>query len=253
MRIFAMSDLHVDHDDNARWVRGLSRSEYRDDVLIVAGDLTHRPELLAWCLDELAARAARVLFVPGNHDLWLLGDDRAADSFEKFAALEALVARSGASMQPFVRNGTHIIPLLGWYDFSFGPPGDTLARTWMDFRACRWPAGYGADEVSAHFDRMNAHLRAPAGARVITFSHFMPRIDLIPLYVPPKFRTLDPVLGSVRLERQLRRLGSSLHVFGHSHINRSVRIDGVHYVNNALGYPGEGRITARRMLCVGEV
>jgi hypothetical protein len=42
-------------------------------------------------------------------------------------------------------------------------------------------------------------------------------------------------------------------VYGHSHINRSVRIDGVDYVNNAFGYPGEERIAARRLLCIDEI
>lgn len=59
---------------------------------------------------------------------------------------------------------------------------------------------------------------------------------------------LDPVLGSTRLEEQLRRLAPDIHVYGHSHINRNVRIDGIRYINNALGYPQESAIAARRLI-----
>ena len=63
-------------------------------------------------------------------------------------------------------------------------------------------------------------------------------------------RHLDPVLGSTGIDRQLRQLGATLHVYGHSHINRRVAIDGVTYVNNAFGYPQEGMIAARRLIAL---
>lgn len=44
-----------------------------------------------------------------------------------------------------------------------------------------------------------------------------------------------------------------MHVYGHSHINRRARIDGVTYINNAFGYPGEGGISAKQLLCIDEI
>ena len=41
MRIFAISDLHVDYAENRRWVTQLSTWEYQQDVLICAGDVAH--------------------------------------------------------------------------------------------------------------------------------------------------------------------------------------------------------------------
>ena len=118
----------------------------------------------------------------------------------------------------------------------------------MDFRACRWPAGYGPERVAGHFLAMNPENPPQSARRVVTFSHFLPRIDLIPFYVPRAMRSLDAVMGSTGIERQLRRLGSVMHVYGHSHINRWVTIDGVTYVNNAFGYPQESAIAARRLV-----
>jgi Icc-related predicted phosphoesterase len=123
----------------------------------------------------------------------------------------------------------------------------------MDYHACRWPDDWGPEDAALHFTRLNRRVAARVASRTITFSHFLPRLDLVPAFVPRKHRLLDPVLGSTRLERQLRQLNSSIHVYGHSHINRSVHIDGVTYVNNAFGYPGEERISSRRLLCIDEI
>ena len=103
MRIFALSDIHVDYDANAQWVGNLSRHEYHDDLLILAGDITHRLDLLGWCVSALSVRFKQVLFVPGNHDLWVVGEERAKTSLQKFVDVQATIEDSGASMPTLTR------------------------------------------------------------------------------------------------------------------------------------------------------
>jgi predicted phosphodiesterase len=252
-RVFALSDIHVDFDVNVQWLRNLSSLDYRDDILILAGDVTHKLTELAATLGALATRFAQVLFVPGNHELWVLGEAPERTSLQKFTDVVAVATENGVSMRPYWRDRVLIAPLLGWYDYSFGQPSDDLYSMWTDYHACRWPAGFQPEDVAAYFTRMNREISPDGATKVITFSHFLPRIDLIPSYVSSRARLLDPVLGSTRLERQLRGLGASIHVYGHSHINRRVCFDGVTYINNALGYPGEERITNRQLLCIEEL
>lgn len=252
-RVFAVSDIHVDYDVNFQWVRRLSKADYRDDILILAGDVTHKLGELASCLNEFATRFASVLFVPGNHDVWVLGEAPERTSLQKFAEVMAVVERNGASMQPYRRGDVLIAPMLSWYDYSFGEPSPDLYNMWMDFHACRWPAQLGPGDVASYFMDQNQRISTRGASKIITFSHFLPRIDLIPAHVSSRHRLLDPVLGSERLDRQLRQLGSCIHVYGHSHINRRIGIDGVTYINNAFGYPGEERITTRQLLCIDEL
>ena len=40
MRVLAVSDIHVDYEENLAWVRSLSSGVYRRDVLLVAGDVS---------------------------------------------------------------------------------------------------------------------------------------------------------------------------------------------------------------------
>ncbi len=255
MRVFALSDIHVDYDANAKWVEQLSRADYRDDLLILAGDVTDRLSLLGWCLDAFAQRFRKVLFVPGNHDVWVIRDEGVKHSLQKFEEVRTTVEASGASMRTHREPGLTIQPLLGWYDYSFGEPGEELRAMWMDFRACRWPENYGPEEIAAHFDARNrmdiVGERDPLDT-VITFSHFLPRIDLMPWYISGHNRLLYPILGSDRIETQLRRWRPDIHVYGHSHVNRDVTIDDVRYVNNAFGYPGETWIASKRLVCIHE-
>jgi predicted phosphodiesterase len=252
MRVFALSDIHVDYVANKEWIVNISASDYRDDILILAGDVCHSISLLSWSLNTLAARFARVLYVPGNHDLWVFQDNSSATSLDKFHKIRHVVEDCGVSMQAFHCNRLSIVPLLGWYDYSFGEPTQELLEGWMDYRACRWPADLSPGDITEYFLLLNDGLLNITNETVISFSHFLPRIDLMPSYIPENRRMIYPVLGSSSLEAQIRRLKPEMHIYGHSHFNRNVTFDHVRYVNNAFGYPQEVSIAAKRLMCVYE-
>ena len=247
-RIFALSDIHTDFPENAEWLSQLSQQDYRDDVLILAGDVADSLRILTRSLSTLVTKFHKVLFVPGNHDLWVIRDGSLITSFDKFEQVRIAAREAGASMETYSFDGLRIVPLLGWYDYSFGQPETRLLNAWMDYAACRWPEGFEPQHVAAYFARLNVITEPAPGEVTISFSHFLPRIDVMPPYVPEQKRFLYPVLGSAALDHQVRALKSTMHVYGHSHINRRIEIDGVTYVNNAFGYPQETRIAAKQML-----
>jgi Icc-related predicted phosphoesterase len=127
-----------------------------------------------------------------------------------------------------------------------------LSARWADFRACRWPDDLDPAAITAWFLTHNEAALDTVNETIISFSHFLPRIDVMPVYIPAERRMLYPVLGSARIEEQVRRLEPDIHVYGHSHVNRRVRLQGIDYVNNALGYPQETRIAARELVCIHE-
>jgi len=249
MRVFAISDLHLDYAANREWLQQLPRHEYNDDVLILAGDVSDRLTLLEDAFNALTERFAAVLFVPGNHDLWV-NRESLQHSFEKLDAVLAATRTHGVRTDIYRRGELAIVPLLGWYDYSFGAADDYLKAAWADYRNCRWP-GHDETSLTQFFTAQNPTPSSSVlhGARqVVTFSHFLPRIDLMPQRIPDKHRKIYPVLGTSVLESQLRALGSSVHVYGHSHVNRRVTIDGVTYINNAFGYPSEAHFTGRQLV-----
>ncbi|MEO0420997.1 MAG: metallophosphoesterase [Pseudomonadota bacterium] len=255
MRVFAISDVHVDYPGNAEWVDGLSTLDYVDDLLILAGDVSDVPARLGETFAAVTRRFRAVHYVPGNHDLWVRRCGH-RNSLEKFESVLRIAREHGVHHTPCQYPGLVVVPLFGWYDDSFGAPSTILKRQWMDFRACRWE-GRSDAEVTTHFLDLNqtavqAMVAVQGAPTVVSFSHFLPRIDVMPSYIPERFRMLYPVLGSDRLDQQVRALGSSVHVYGHSHVNRDIYLDGRRYINNALGGPSETRICARELLCVYE-
>ena len=254
-RIFALSDLHVDYEANWDW---LQRVEARaGDALLVAGDVGHDLDRLARALALLQARFSALFFRPGNHDLWLRkGPEH--DSREKLEALLARCRALGVRTAPERVGAAWVVPLFSWYvtpsqgdDSLYVPkPGRDLTESmWSDRAYIRWPGG--TEAMAAHFFAQNDETLSRAyDAPVVSFSHFLPRAELIfpkgtPIPPPASPRVekypvnFSRVAGSRQLEAQLRRIGSAVHVYGHQHRNRDRRIDGVRYVSYCLGYPSE--------------
>jgi hypothetical protein len=176
--------------------------------------------------------------MPGNHELWVRSD--AYDSLEKLRKVIELCDHLGVHTRPSKAEGVWIVPLFSWYEAEFDEEesGDEEElQAWADFYFCKWPPEVSS--VSEYFRALNAANLSSYEGKVITLSHFLPRRDLLPAADDLRFKSLPKVAGSSWLDAQLRILNSSVHVFGHSHINCDRVIDGVRYVQNALRYPSE--------------
>lgn len=260
-----MSDIHVDYPQNLEWVLGLDCHEYQADVLLLAGDVSEDMKLLERVLRGCLERFAKVMFVPGNHDLWVRRCTYDC-SLAKFGGILELCGELGVATEPFEYAGVEFLPLFSWYDFSFGSMERSLRLGWRDFYACSWPESFpDSHAVTRYFHQLNngvfEWIKARSAHRGheyhglapiprITCSHFLPAIELMPSWVPESKRTVYPVLGSVELGAQVRRLAPDIHVYGHSHVNQIIKIDSTHYVNNAFATPRETRIAAKQLRCI---
>lgn len=247
MRVFAVSDIHVDYAENLKWVMGLSAEVYRDDILILAGDVSDKMKLLQQVFTSLQKKFRAVLFVSGNHELWVQDGDFDC-SLEKLGAIESLCTDCGIHTAVYEEEGISFVPFYSWYDFSFGEPDRHLRRAWRDFRACSWPAYMQESyEISDYFLKLNQPRLHTENKTLISFSHFLPRIDVMPKSIPIERRTVYPVLGSKGLGEQVKLLNPDIHVYGHSHVNQCIRLDDICYVNNAFAYPSESRISRKQL------
>ncbi|PTV59195.1 metallophosphoesterase family protein [Acinetobacter seifertii] len=238
MRVFTVSDVHVDFGPNRQWVRQLSDFDYQRDLLIIAGDLTDNEQMLIETLSILKHKFQYVVFVPGNHETWL-HCSRFSNSLEKFYWVLKVATELGVITERVTLNGIDIVPLYSWYDYSFAPLNEQLEESWSDFRLCHW--SMSTIDLAAHFHKMNeVTLREVVECKWrISVSHFMPWIELLPDYIPKHLDYLWPVLGSTMLGEQVEQLRPDIHIYGHSHVNTKTMRNGIKYVNNAFGYPNE--------------
>lgn len=264
MRVLALSDVHADAVANRAWLDDLSAVDYVGDVLLLAGDVSHDLDTMARTLEGLRAKFGSVVFVPGNHDLWISRHDE-GDSLDKLRRIFQICRRLDIHTTPVtVGDGAvHVVPLLGWYarpaegpDSLFVPkPGDDRTESmWRDDRYIDWRSLSPGVTPCTYFLSLNTpHLETPPGIPVISLSHFLPRRELIfsarpvaasgedPRSVAERRFNFSRVAGTAGLERQLRHLAATVHVYGHQHRNRRRWIDGVLYVSHCLGYPHERR------------
>ena len=130
-----------------------------------------------------------------------------------------------------------IVPLDAWYSYTFDHYDPRPGTSLFD-KFCKWPMHYDAvadfmaELNEARLGLLKEHLAGGEAVDVVTFSHFLPRQEL-PL---PGVFEMAKASGCLRTEAQLRRAGSKLHIFGHTHINTQHDLDGVTYMQNAMGY-----------------
>jgi len=249
--VYACSDLHVDFPANREWLQALPVCTDPHSVLLVAGDVQHDLARLEDTLVALSFKYGRVFFIPGNHDLWALG--QGPDSAAKFFSMLDMLERIDVEYlpAPLTRDGLTLHPLFSWHspDLSDSFPMPSYFEESFDM-ACRWPRCINGNdnprqssllhEIPAFFRELNAMtmamLRELPGytnrknLQAITMSHFLPRLELYNGRMD-----LEKVMGDPLVDKQLRAAGSVLHVFGHSHLNVDTVVDGVRYVQHALG------------------
>ena len=252
MRLFALSDIHVDFEENWTFIEELSEYDYKNDVLILAGDVAHSTSLIKKTFEALKKRFLEVIYVPGNHDLWV-NHKEDETSLDKFKTVNKIATKNGVRLDPVKFGSLTVLPLFGWYDYSFGQPVEELKRSWVDYVACKWPESWDEAKITQHFTSMNEKHLDIKNKIIVSFSHFLPRVDILPSEIPPIHRKLFPVFGTSILDKQIRTLGSNIHIYGHHHLNLQVSTNNTVYINNALGYPYENNISSRKLLCILEV
>jgi 3',5'-cyclic AMP phosphodiesterase CpdA len=252
--VWAISDLHVGFDANRRAVEALPARP--DDWLILAGDTGDTLAQLERVLDVVTARFARVVWTPGNHDLWT--PRQWPDTRRGVAHYERLVgacrARGVATPEdPFLiwdrgPSPVAIAPCFTLYDYSFAPDGLTPDE------AVAWAGASGvhcADEVllapspyatrgewcAARLAATEARLAAvPAGTRLVLAAHFPLRRDLAVLPRIPRFAIW---CGTRRTEDWHTRFPVDVVVSGHLHLRSTQWRDGVRFEEVSLGYPAQ--------------
>lgn len=174
-----------------------------------------------------------------------------SNSKEKFEEILKLCSRLSIETKPkLIYNKVLIFPLFSWYEESFDVENEETVDYWSDITLFHWNEGSNFKECSTNAlnyfmtcNEQNIKLYQKEiedkKLFIISLSHFLPRREVLPPTVKLFIKFLPKVMGSTKIDQQIRTIQSHVHVFGHSHINWNQVIDGVHYVQRALKYPRE--------------
>lgn len=253
MRLWGLSDLHVGFEANRRAVEAMT--DHGDDWLILAGDTGDTLAQLQSVLDVVTRRFARVIWTPGNHDLWT--PRQWPDARRGVAHYERLVdtCRAAGVLTPedpftvWPRTGHVIAPVFTLYDYSFGPAGMTpdQAVAWAaetkvqcadELLLSPAPFASRADWCAARVASSEARLAEAAaqGSRLVLVNHFALRPDLAVLPRVPRFTIW---CGTTRTADWHTRFPIDVVVTGHLHMRFTQWRDGVRFEEVSLGYPAQ--------------
>ncbi|WP_299808602.1 metallophosphoesterase [uncultured Roseibium sp.] len=253
-KLKAISDLHLASPANREALQELPA--FKNDWLIVAGDVAERFDHVRLAFETLAGKFAKVFWVPGNHDLWSIPEPGGGPALTGETRYRALVdcARDYGIVtpeDPFETwdgpGGPHVIaPLFLLYDYSFRP--DHVER----HEVVDWAREQGAvcadelylnpapwdscdDWCSNRCEEAERRLaEIPDGAHTILVNHYPLRSDLIHIPRAPRF---TPWCGTRRTEDWHRRFNAKVVISGHLHTRRTDWRDGSRFEEVSLGYP----------------
>jgi 3',5'-cyclic AMP phosphodiesterase CpdA len=250
-RLLAVSDLHVGYPENRAYADALSPGD-PGDWLIVAGDVGEVFADVGFVLASLANRFAKVIWTPGNHELWTLPSDpvqlRGAARYE---ALVKVCRRFGVLTPEDefpVWDGpggpVTVAPLFTLYDYSFGANGRPAAVA-----AAREAGIRPVDEGRLHADPYPSlaawcqDLVAAAERRLAAVAGPVVLVSHWPLARDPvaalRHQEFAPWCGTTLTAGWHSRHEVVAAVYGHLHIPRTTRYDGVRFEEVSVGYPRE--------------
>lgn len=256
MKLLAISDLHLSHRKNREALPDISPRP--DAWLAVAGDIGHQIEHLEMALEVLTDRFARVIWAPGNHDLW--HRPGAVDSTRGVARYEELVAicRRYGVLTPedtYVElpghPGLFIVPMFLLFDYSYRPadlPAEKAIAWARETRVVSTderrldPHPFPSREAWCHArcDATETRLEAlPADARTVLINHWPLRHDLAR---PPRIPRFSLWCGTTRTEDWPTRFRAERVISGHLHLRTTLVRHGVRFDEVSLGYPRDWQV-----------
>ncbi len=254
--LYAISDLHIAYQENRVIVEEL-RPRNDGDWLIVAGDVGEIFADVVWALRLLAGRFAKVIWSPGNHELWTpredpvqsRGEARYEQLVEAVRELGVVTPEDEYPVWHGVDGPAVVAPLFLLYDYSFRVPGknskaESLAYAYETGVVC-------TDEILLHPDPYPAR-EDWCWARVASTEKRLEAIDpALPTVLInhwPMVRQPTDILrypefaqwcGTDRTADWHVRFRAAVSVYGHLHIPRTTRYDGVRFEEVSVGYPRE--------------
>lgn len=263
MKLYALSDIHLGSALNAQALETLE--SYPDDWLILAGDTGETVEHLRRALDILTRRFGKVIWVPGNHDLWTIDpSDRPLSGEHKYRRLVEVCREFGvltpedpyAVWQGPAANdnangdgGVVLAPLFLLYDYSFRPAHvpDGDAVRWAGASGIRCtdedlldPAPHRSRQdwcaLRVQLAEQRLERATAGGERVVLINHWPLREDLL---TARSISSFSLWCGTRSTEDWHLRFNAEAVVYGHLHLAGTLYRDGVRFEEVSLGYPSE--------------
>ncbi len=261
MKVAMISDIHVDVNSSYDVVGSLVQclKKHKPQLLVLAGDISGNIETTLSTVEAIESRSGvRVLFVPGNHDLWS-GDFALAPTEEIYSRFcgdsHCLCGR------PFTIGNTVVIGDIGWYDYSFGSPNysrdefslmKNKGRVWQDLLKNQWTADNIARNDFFLHRLEKQMMMQQRDKHFLMVTHMVPIREMTVPNDREDWGYFNAFLGSEELGILYKRYPVRYALFGHVHYRQSIDRDNIHWSCRCLGYHHEWR-SSHGLSCLEQI
>jgi len=243
MRIHILSDLHSEFDT-------FTPAKAVADVIVLAGDISHKGRSIRWALNTFQEFNAPIIFVAGNHEFYGAEMDSAQKQFKEEAA-----ASNGKlhylDRQSVIINGVRFLGATTWTDFRLG--GNPVmakydaGRGMNDYRKIRKAPDYRRlrpddTETIAHNTRLwlQEQLSETFSGKTVLVTHH-----------PITTGSMNPAHAHAPAAIDAAYYNAWEHLFfepfapvdlaihGHTHFAVDYMVNRTRVISNPRGYPGQ--------------
>ncbi len=251
MKTAVISDIHIDINKEYDVLGGIAEYVRRHavELLLIAGDITSTPAQTieaVQSLEELSG--AKVLYVPGNHDMW--NKDSAYESNDKIYEMY-LADGHCLSGKTFETDKHVIIGDVAWYDYSFGNHEKFTheafeqmtyeGRTWQDSLFNTWSAK-NKERCQWFLERFTRLIDESKGKgkEIVLMTHMISHEAFaVPESMNHIWSYFNAFLGSRELTRLCAEKQVKYSICGHVHYRNTFTENGVTWMCRCLNYHTE--------------
>ncbi|MDI3248546.1 MULTISPECIES: metallophosphoesterase [unclassified Pseudomonas] len=233
MRLLVMSDLHVEFQP----VELPDPSLY--DVAILAGDINIKGRSSNWACEHFSKET---VLVAGNHEFYKSSWYKTLDQLSNPQAAHVHFLEQ----RTLVLDGVRFVGCTGWSDFEGtgnAPLAMLDARALMnDYKVIRVEPQYRTlvpqqtrKVAQESREWLHRELEQPFQGKTIVVTHFPPLMHFVPDYgTHPHLRAAYGNNWEEFLDMKV-----DFWIFGHTHVAVDETINGIRFLSNPRGYPGE--------------
>lgn len=245
MKISILSDIHVDEQfiesDPIEDALVKVLNEEKPNYLIIAGDIAndYRKSLEILYLLEKKTET-KILFVPGNHDLWNKENDK-ENTNEIYLELKKF--KGNLSNGPAIIGDWAIVGDVGWYDYSFADErysleqlsvGNDFNRNWKDKKYINWEK----DDISVtkwFKEKLNQQIDDLKDKNIILVTHVVTH-EIFTVKNREMWKYFNAYLGTKNYDELYKKENVKYVIMGHVHYRKKVMIDEKLFICNCLNY-----------------
>lgn len=245
MKISILSDIHVDKQyvESDPIEKALIKvlNEEKPEYLILAGDVADNYAKTLEILNYIEKNTnTKILFVPGNHDLWNK-ENGIKNTNEIYLKLKEF--KGNLTNGPVIINDWAIVGDVGWYDYSFAHEkytleelsrGNDFNRHWKDKKFINWEK----DDITVtqqFKNKLNSQIDNLKDKNIILVTHVVTHENFT-VKDRDMWEYFNAYLGTKNYDDLYKKDNVKYVVMGHVHYRRKIMKDETLFICNCLNY-----------------